>query len=279
MIEIQINDDGLYQQLKRYASYSSDITHVCSFNEKFAEQLKTYHLEFDEPEETVYDPLLDIVHRNVMKLTNAPIEMLRFVNIRSEYDPTIAIGDFNRVKILIDNGMLKLSDKFQQVYGPLSYRSKIKELVCAKVRFVGKGKLVDYIDPDLTIQSLKFPDVKETQLEYKQMRLKVMGPLEPTKQRYHEMVTHDQQGNKIFLRFYGNVALLQQVAFSGNVVDIAAKKIMVLKDGSMVIYDPILLPKDLKFHHEVAYTPPNREIPADLYRNALFEFQYRYSIK
>ena len=83
MIEVQITDLEKYEELKKYASYNSDITHVCSFRDEMAELLGSFGINFnaqqnkkDLNEKENLIPILTIQGKNVMKLDNAPAEML-----------------------------------------------------------------------------------------------------------------------------------------------------------------------------------------------------------
>lgn len=278
MIEIQIKDEKLYYELKQYANYHSDLTKVCSFRDELADLLKDKGLEFNYENKNKIKPLLDIQGRNIMKLVNAPAEMLYFVGVRSEYDPTIPIRCMHEVSLLIENNLVDLSDNFKEVYSKLSYRDKISELISAKVKFYGKGALIDFIDPDLTIQSLQINDCKEKDLAFKQLSLEVTEPIEELA-KYHEIkAIEPSTGHKYTLRFYSKAIILKSIAFKGNKINISTNKI-IEQNGSYVVYDPFILPKGLMYIKDVMYTPPGRKIPVDLYRNAMYEFMYRYNAK
>ena len=280
MIEIQLKSIELYNKVKQYANYQSDLTMVCSFRDELSDILKEYGLTFEEKvdEKAKEIPILDIQGRNVMKLVGAPAEMLYFVGVRSEFDPTIPIRCMNEVRMLIKNNLVTRSDKFNKLYSKLGYRSKINELIAANVKFYGKGKLTDIVDGGLTIQTLKFNDCKEKPIIYKQIDMKVLSPLE-RKEKYDIFTGKDQSGNKVILRFYNGPLILKSIAFQGNKISIATTKVVVQSNGDFVVTDPIILPNNLQFIKDIMFTPPNRAIPVDLYRNSMYEFMYRYEIE
>lgn len=289
MIEVQIKSKKLYEELKSYANYNSDLTQVCSFRNELYELLKEKGLEFDDKtiekisQETV-TPILDITGKNIMKLINAPAEMLYFVGVRSELDPTIPIRCMNEVSLLIKNKLVKPTDKFSNLYNAMSYSNKISDLICSNVKFYGKGKLLDYLDGDLTIRSLNISKCREKILHYKQLKLKVLSPI-IEKDKYLEINCIEINENitertKYILRFYNkNNRLLNSIAFQNNIFSISTSKITEDKLGNFIIYDPIILPKGLDFTEDIMYSPISRAIPIDLYRNALYEFKYRYWVK
>ena len=165
MIEVQIYNEEVYKRLKPMASYASDLTRVCAFRNEMLDTLHEYGVDVDV--ETVHairdmheTPTLTIVNTNIMKLKNASAEMLFFTGVRTEFDPTISIRYAAEISMLLKSGLVKADSKFAELYGKLGYRDKINELVCAKVK-TQKGKLVDIIDGDLTIQSLKLTRSEE----------------------------------------------------------------------------------------------------------------------
>lgn len=276
MIEVQIKSRELFNELKQYANYSSELTLVCSFRDELAELLKEYGVnDFEEKEKIEKIPILDITGRNIMKLEGAPAEMLYFVGVRSEFDPTIPIRCMNEVRLLIKNNLVECTEKFNKLYSKLGYRSKISDLISANVKFYNKGKLVDYIDSNLTIQSLKFTDCIEKPIVYKQVNMKILSPL-VKKDKYDEFIGKDSYGNNIVLRFYNRSNILKSIAFKGNEISIATNKVLVQNNNDHIIYDPIILPKNLNFTKDIMYSPTNRTVPIELYRNALYEFMYRY---
>lgn len=275
MIEVQIKSKELYNELKQYASYCSDLTLVCSFRDELSDLLKEYGVAFEEIKKEKTTPTLTITGRNIMKLENAPAEMLYFVGVRSEYDPTIPIRCMNEVRLLIKNGLVNRTERFNKLYSKIGYRSKIHDLISANVKFYGKGKLTDYIDPDATIQSLKFNDCVEKPIIYKQMKIKILTPLEK-KDKWDEFTGKNQSGNRVVLRFYNRSIILKSIAFKGNEISIATTKVLVQSNDDHVVYDPIILPEGLNLIKDIMYSPKSRAIPIDLYRNALYEFLYRY---
>ena len=275
MIEVQIKSRELYNELKQYASYCSDLTLVCSFRNELSDLLKEYGVIFNEIKKEKIMPTLTITGKNIMKLENAPAEMLYFVGVRSEYDPTIPIKYMNEVRLLIKHGLVKRSDRFNKLYSKLGYRSKIQDLIAANVKFYGKGKVTDFVDPEATIQSLKFNEATEKPIVYKQMKVKILSGLEK-KDKYDEFIGKDQSGNRIVLRFYNRSIILKSIAFKGNEISIATTKVQVQSNDDHVIYDPIILPEDLLFIKDIMYSPNNRKIPIDLWRNIFYEFKYRY---
>lgn len=289
MIEIQIKDQILYDKLKIYANYHSDLTHVCSFRDEMFDTLKEEGLDPSPVETKKEKPILDIQGKNVMKLINAPAEMLFFVGVRSEFDPTIPVRFMHEVALIVEQGLVTTTDKFDSLYSHLSYRSKINELVCSNIKFQSKGKLIDYIDGSLSIQSLKIKDCREKHIAYKQIELKVLEPIKE-KEKYLELVCQEVKPlntnaktsqqikpQRILLRFYNKYhKLLNSIAFIGNKFSISTNKISEF-GGSLLIYDPYILPKGLDYRSDTMFTPPSRAIPIDLYRNALYEFMFRYN--
>ena len=209
-----------------------------------------------------------------MKLINAPAEMLHYVGVRSEFDPTIPIANMEQVHKLIENKLVTRDDKFKSLYSPIGYNAKINELVCSTVKFYGKGKLIDHVDGDATIRSLKLGEIREKPLVYKQFKVKVYSPIE-TKQRYDEFLAKDSSGNNMKLRFFNKPIILKSIAFKGNEISISTAKVQ-QEDNYLVVYDPIILPEGMEMFKDIMVSPIGRKIPADLFRNAYYEFQYRY---
>lgn len=283
MIEVQLKVKEIYEELKRYAIYNSDLTQVCSFRNELAPLLKEYNIEFDqencEDSKTKNKPILTITGKNIMKLVNAPAEMLHYVGVRSEYDPTIPITYMSEVKKLIDSNLVTVDDKFKNLYSKMNYKSKIKDLICANVNFYGKGKLTNYIDENASIQSLKINNCKIKEIAVKQLKLKVLDGLN-TDNKYHEIkckISDSKTTQLIVLRFYNKTNILKSIAFKSNIISIITNKITEENQNYLVIYDPIIIPEGLNIIKETVYTPDNRSIPVELYRNALNEFIYRYN--
>lgn len=282
MIEVQILSKELYEKLKKYSTYCSDITQVCAFRDEMASMLKEYGLDFEIPQEISEikkKPILTIKGRNIMKLEGASPEMLYYVGVRSEFDPTISINKMNEVNKLIENNLVEIDDKFRNVYSKLTYRNKIKELICANVRVQGKGKLLDFIDGDLPIQELKFGECKEKDIYYRLMNLTVISDLineEKTQNIICKL--NEQSSQKVILKFYSRPFILRSIAFFGNELNVAASKVLQDKENNYIINDPIILPKGLELYKDIMYTPNTRNIPVDLYRNAYYEFVCRYKL-
>lgn len=276
MIEVQIKNKEIYNRLVQYANYHSDITGVCSFRDELFPMLQSNGLIVEKPKEMKSKPILDIQGTKVMKLVHAPAEMLHFVGVVSEYDPTIPITHMHEVNLLVQNGLVEPSKKMNEVYAPMGYRSKISELISANLRFYGRGKLIDYIDKDLSIMSLNFNQIKEKNLVYKQMELQILGPLED-KGKYWQIASIDKGGVKVLLNFFSKPALLKSIAFEGNVINVSASKVTEI-GINFSITDPIILPRGLQLIKDIMVMPPNRKIPVMHYRNAYYEFMYRYHL-
>lgn len=287
MIEVQLDNKEIFDELKFYASYSSDLTLVCAFREEMADMLRSYNVKFDESQLKIKEekeeviPTLTIVSGKVMKLVNAQAEMLHYVGVRSEMDPTIPITKMDEVHNLIKNGLVKRDEKFKSLYSPIGYNAKIGDLICSKIRFMNKGRLIDYIDTDSTIRGLKIGEVRETPINYKQFNVKVFSPIMRAEgKRYAEFSVKDDSNNIIKLRFYNKCDILKSIAFKGNEFSFATNKVQeehgYNRSSSLVVYDPIILPKGMDLFEDKNITPKGRTIPADLYRNAYYEFYYRY---
>lgn len=296
MIEVQITDKQLYNRMKSFASYHSDITGVCAFRNELLETLRENGVEIDQ--EIIAEsrkrplPTITIVDGNVIKLQNAPAEMLYYCGVRSEFDPTVSVRFMHEIDLILRNKLVKADKKFLDVYGKLGYRDKIESLVCAKVKFHGKGKLTDFIDSSLTLQSMKFPDTIKKEVKYKQMLVKIIAHPNNNPTDSSAVIENDRfneayaiecdrngiplPGRMICLRFYNRPIILKSILFIGNKINIACQRISEIGNGILVSYDPLILPEGLSLSCDTAYSPPNRSIPADLYRNALFEFQCRY---
>lgn len=280
MIEVQLKSKEIYDSLKMYASYASDLTLVCAFRDEMKEMLKSYGVEFEDPnegkeEEIKEKPTLTLQGSKIMKLINAPAEMLHYVGVRSEFDPTIPIANIEQVHKLIEKGLIKRDEKFKSLYSPIGYNAKINDLICANVKFYGKGKLTDYLDGDSTIRSLKISEITEKPIIYKHFKLKVYSPVE-AKERYEEFMAKDiTSGNNIKLRFFNKPIILKSIAFKGNEISVSTAKVQ--QEGNyFVIYDPIILPKEMEMFKDIMVTPKGRKVPAMLWRNAYYEFMYRY---
>lgn len=284
MIEIQIKDEKTYNALKVYASYSSDITRVCSFGDGFEPTLKEYGLtdiyRGDDAKLTSGSlPTLTIVRGNVMKLEGAPADMLAFVGVRSEFDPTIPLRNIEEVGLLVKNKLVKPTDSFNALYSKMGYRAKISDLVCAKVKFSRfGGSLLDFIDGDLTINSLKVNDPNVKPIPLKQVKVRVTGTLE-AKDKFDQVMCkmEDSSGSNIILKFYNRPAILKSLLFPGNIFTIACPKITEAYDETLQTIDPIITPAGLDYISTANVGPKSRQIPADLWRNAYFEFMFRYN--
>lgn len=277
MIEVQLNQDD-YNKLKKYASYSSDRTLVCAFRNELKNKLDELNIDYDK-EQIINEPtILTIVNGNCMKLENATLDVLNYVGARSEFDTTISVRFMHEVKNLIDNNLVGVDDKFSEVYSPMTYRSKIKDLVCAKLRFQGRGRLIDYVDPEATIMSLKLNDTIDKHIAYKQLELIVETPFKKeNKERYFTSKCRDSQNKMYDIRVYSINPVLNSLFIKDNKVNIITTKIS-FANGKNTIYDPTILPNGLNIISEEWKRPRTRQIPAELWRNAYWEFMYRYEL-
>ena len=277
MIEVQLSEKD-YKTLKKYASYSSDRTRVCAFRNELRNKLDELNINYDKDQIITEPTTLTIVDGNCMKLNNATFEILNYVGARSEFDTTVSVRFMHEIKTLIDNKIISVDDKFNNVYSPMTYRSKIKDLVCANLKFYGKGRLTDFIDPDATIMSLKFNDTIDKHIAYRQLHLHVETPLKKhDKERYFTAICHDDNNKMYDIRIFSTNPVLNSLFIKDNSFDIITNKIK-WNNGKNVIYDPIILPKGLNIISEEWKRPKGRQIPADLWRNAYWEFMYRYEL-
>ena len=203
MIEVQINDLEKYEELKKYASYNSDITHVCAFRDEMSELLGSFGINYNaqqnkkdiENNKTII-PTLSIQGRNIMKLENASAEVLYYVGVRSEFDPTIPIKNMFEVNELIKNNVVQIDDKFKKLYSPIGYNAKIGDLISANVRFYKIGKLTDYIDKDSTIRGLNFAAAKEIKVQYKIFKIKILEALDEDSEKNRQYLWKDHKRSK-----------------------------------------------------------------------------------
>lgn len=280
MIEVQIKDRAKYNELKQYAGYSSDLTQVCSFRDEIAPILEENGIAFDKPEVSKDKPKITIQGKNIMKLVNASPEMLYFVGCRTEFDPTIPVRYMDEVVQLIEQKLVVRTKRFNEVYSPIGYRAKISELVCGGVKFYGKGRLYDFIDKDLTFQSMNFNSCKENKIYYKQMKVRVLEPMEDKGKYMQVKASYGKQ--PVIIRIYGGKTnnLLKSIFYKNHEVNIATSKVTdadISGGKTLMVFDPIILPEGMHYRYASVFTPPNRKIPYDLYRFARSEFMYRYT--
>lgn len=280
MIEIQLNDPRVYEKLKDYASYRSDITRVCAFRDDMAAMLASNGVVLDGEvsEREVVKASLSITNRRVMELQNASPEMLHFLSVRSEFDPTIPVGKMHEVHKLIESGLVDVNPKFNELYSHLGYRDKISELICSSIKFYNKGRITDFIDGDLTITSMNFNKLREKEIVYSQVELTVTSPLtQEGRTKQFRAVDVENPERIFFLKFYNTPQILRSIAFEGNRISVAMSKI--LQVGKyLTSTDPIILPIGLNWRKDTLYRPITRQIPADLVRTAFYEFLYRNSV-
>lgn len=286
MLEVVVKDEKVYQELKSMAVYASDLTHVCAFRDSMLQMLLDRGVELDmealDDQESI--PELTLVDGNVMKVVGGQPELLHFLGVRSEFDPTVPLGSMENVHRLLEAGLLKPDKKWLELYKKMGYRDHIKDLVCSKVRFHGKGKLLDAIDGSLTVQSLHFPDAKVKEIPMKQMVLRVVRKVEDVdNERFSQANAYqcDRNGQpvqelKVVVRFYNKCPILSSIFWQGATVTVSTGKVQELHDGTLVMYDPIVLPRGLDLKQDTMVSPPDRKVPADLWRNAYYEFMCRY---
>lgn len=301
-IEVQLEKEK-YEDLKQYAEYASDLTRVCSFPSKLKMLLVEHGVEFDGHGAVKEEkPILTITGRNIMKIENGEPELLHFLGCVSEFDPTVPLDYVDRVKMLIDKKVIIPDKKFRDLYSKMNYKSKIGDLISGNVKFYGKGKLIEYIDPELTMRSMNFSTYTEKEVNYKFMSVKIVQrtafpdehdadgnsnkriPTMHEGSKYNEIwaVELDKKGretyNEIILRFYQRSPLLKGIFFQGNIVKIAAVK-FAEEDNKLKTYDPVILPGGFVLSKEIVSTPPDRKIPLNLARNAYSEFLLRYDME
>lgn len=297
MLELQVSDENVYKKLKEYSIYHSDRTHVLLISDKFKEMIKenaiSHYQEYNElgkidNEIKGSKPILTIKGKNIMELVNASDSMMHFVGIRSASDPTIPIVYTSRVLKLIENDLIELDDKFQKLYYKLVYKNKINELVCANVKFSRIGRLTDYIEGELPITSLKFGSIdkknpktgeslatyKEVKINYRQLQLELI-------ERYNTdgyikcKICNSSSNQVVLIRFFTKVPLLRSILYKGATINVAASKIRENRDYDWVIDEPIILPEGLDYREDTTVTTIKRDIPADHFRNAYYEFVLR----
>lgn len=302
MVEAQLNNEQ-FEHLSRYALYSSKNTLVCSFNDRMISMLKSNNVDFvhlDENgfpiSENVYIqmkravPTISIVRNKVMLLQNATPEIMHFCGIRSESDPTVPLSHVGRVHMLLKEGLLNADEKFADLYTPMGYRGKIKDLICAEIKFYGKGRITDFIDGDLTVQMMHFVDAKVKEIMYKCMSVEAVVPdsvetpmVETGRSNTVYLMELDKDGKRtgfgIEAQFFSTPAILRSIFLPGWCGRIACSKIREGRNDKVLnVTDPIILPNDLVMHSEEFVSPPDRKIPADLWRYAYYEFNMRYDM-
>lgn len=309
MLEAQLTKEQL-SILGGYAIYKSEITGVCSFNDRLMNLLQSMGVPFqildsegfpvnmDGDQETIPDtslaqtvlkvekPLATIVRRNVIKIEHATPEVLHFCGVQSEYDPTISVRDVGQLHALLKSGVVKADQSFEQLYAPLNYRGKLQDLVCANVGLKGKGKLLDYLDGTLTFMSMKFNDRKEKITQLKCMDVEAVVPkngdgvVQAAERGVNvylmELKGGHRSGQGLIAHFYSVPPVLRSIFVPGAVVHLGLYRIREGKNGVLLTDDPVIFPDGLQMDEMTFVSPPNRSVPADLWRNAFFEFQMRY---
>lgn len=304
MIEAQLTQEQ-YDLLSGYAAYSSPMTRVCSFGDRLSHLLKEQGVSFQfldaegfplEEWRTVdswghfvpsqQKPVATIIRKNVIKIEHASPELLHFCGIQSEYDPTVSIRDLDRLSLLIKAGAVQTDEVFEKTYTKLSYNNKIESLVCANVSLRGKGKLTDYISANLTFRSTTFNAPKEKPLHFKLMDVEAVVPKngEGTVQAADrgvlvylmELKNGKRTGQGVIAHFYTAPPILRSIFVPGSVTTIGIQKLKEDSRGVFLTDDPVIFPSELKLNDMVWVSPPDRKVPADLWRNAYHEFQLRY---
>lgn len=286
MVEVQLNQ-ALYDALKSYAGYHSDVTRVCAFRDSLVPLLLEHGvpLEHDCRMRVGVDrkATISVVQGKVMKVDHAEPDMLLFLGCGSEMDPTVSIFDIQQVKILLDAGLLIPNTDFLELYGPMTMSGHVGELVCSGVRVRGTGRLVDFLNKSATLQSLNILDAKVKPVNI----LTVHGEVQPLPggdghvngDRYVSATVKAENGIRVEARFFSRSPLLLSELRPGNRITLGVTKVVerMEKTGDgreqevWYVSDPMFLPRGLRLECMDFLSPSRRGVPAALWRCAVHE--------
>lgn len=276
-IEFQCFDKDDFEFFKKYADYTSDLTHVVSIP-----GTKISLLKGDNPnilnKYVVGENIQSIkptayYSKDKIYIRNADIDILNFLECRSTYNAEVKIKNLKDLFTLIDSNIVDVDQSLKDKLYPLTPDSNISELLSSKGQQNFRGQrfnLTKVGDKISDLEFNKFPAINKNYFVRNGLKI-VKEYDEKTK-----CIECKQNGvsYKLFL-YYFPPAMSTQLQLN-RTVNIMSEKILGNDEDGYKVFSPSIIPNGFgqKVIKEKVIKCP-RSIPMLLYNSAFAEYNYR----
>ena len=311
-VEVQVTDKQDYNDLKRYADYFSDRTHVMSFSptayaqaeENYPATISKYVTEkeiervlssdesgessslqdFSNGKPYVY---FDTETKHVY-ISKASIEMLCFLDIFVNMSPLkVSYDAYEKMFWLINEGYLGTSKNFDDAFSWIGYNSFISELNVYRAINPGKAfygipkwtmKELDKVKP-IRIRGLNFPEANVVSAKFLPLKDMLVESVNVEERKVTFVKSNRPDGPKYIVTFYSFTRILKQCLTIGRIVNLAVQKVYGDDKNGFTMVQPVIVPKNVAFKELKGVKFRSRTIPARIYNLAWSEFNFRFGRK
>lgn len=285
MIEVQIKNEELFNKFKQMASYSSELTGICSFNENMLELLESNGVLIDQNQIKEKQQAIITMNGNVMEVKNSTPEILAFLGNKSETDYEISVFYMDRVHMLILAGILEPDEKFKNFYSRVEDTDDLSILLYGNKRLQGENAyeiFKEKLDKEtITLADCPFTeeDYRTKDLSYVTDEVTFTSNLELNsngKGYFVEAVS--KNGRKYYITFYIRPTGLQRlIMYKGGSANIAFTSSR-SQGVATFISSPEILPEGFNMKLVKMYTPYKRIPKVNTWRALFYEYKYRKSL-
>lgn len=281
-LELQINNKSDYDFVKLYSNYSSDRTRVVtlsaqdvnSINKKYPDLLNKYinNEDYDKVNSTIPDPKVKLKDGKLY-LENGNIEMLSYLDARSDIDPEIKIVNLKKLFDLINNDIINTTEDFDDIMYPLNEESYVHELFASKGKMRFRKKLWSFqtYDYNMKIKDLEFGKAERKTKNYMTLNLRVKEFMPDSKT---VSLIGNNKPTAYVAKFFYITPNMVNLLREGRDITIASEKAYGSgKDGYKLV-NPIILPKGHNIEQITNLKSP-AIYPTALYNAAYSEYMYR----
>lgn len=142
MIQTQILDKDVFDDLKQYATYSSELTGVLELPDKFRGKIPTEYKIFQKLDDDKIS--VDWDGKSSFVVNGTIEDSLRiYLGMFNPYVRTVSIKDIRKIYALLNHGIIEEGQSFANYFYPLGEDARIGDLVYADKKRNCSGKKID----------------------------------------------------------------------------------------------------------------------------------------
>lgn len=274
MLEVQIKDRELFNKLKEFASYSSEITKVLCLPDSYRNKIP---VEYSVSQVIDDKPVLKYDNEKI-KIEPMTDEIRCYLDMFKNWQYSVSLKSMEKLQSLVDGNAVAIDGSFKAEFNRLSVSAKVKDLSISSKRYKVNGKMFSFSSiEDVRLVDL-FRGITFTEKKMVSKKIKVIDFANGTDSRMRNRVElsfqcEDDNGDiaSKSTYIYKNIDPIMTLLNDSNEVNVLFDK-----NNNIITF----LPKDMRVNSIKVYSQSKSskkiaKLPVSMFRLAYAEYLIR----
>ena len=274
MLEVQIKDRELFNKLKEFASYSSEITKVLCLPDSYRNKIP---VEYSVSQVIDDKPVLKYDNEKI-KIEPMTDEIRCYLDMFKNWQYSVSLKSMEKLQSLVDGNAVAIDGSFKAEFNRLPVSAKVKDLSISSKRYKVNGKMFSFSSiEDVRLVDL-FRGITFTEKKMVSKKIKVIDFANGTDSRMRNRVElsfqcEDDNGDiaSKSTYIYKNIDPIMTLLNDSNEVNVLFDK-----NNNIITF----LPKDMRVNSIKVYSQSKSskkiaKLPVSMFRLAYAEYLIR----